>query len=72
MEDSKLRRDVMMDASVSSVGSPAAIISMMSGKEEMFAFQRAVSPPNSNLLRVLYKASTVNMSAYLQLIRSLG
>ncbi|CAM8895315.1 unnamed protein product [Rhodiola kirilowii] len=43
MEDSKLRRNVMMDASVSSVGSPAAIISMMSGQEEMFAFQRAVS-----------------------------
>ncbi|KAM7276065.1 hypothetical protein ACFE04_017931 [Oxalis oulophora] len=43
MEGTKLRRNVLEEGSVSSVGSPSGIISMLSGQEEMFAFRRAVS-----------------------------
>lgn len=42
-ENTKLRRDVFSEGNVSSVGSPTAIVSLMSGQEEMFAFRRAVS-----------------------------
>lgn len=42
-EGAKLRRDVLAEGSVSSGGAPTGIISMLSGKEEMFAFRRAVS-----------------------------
>lgn len=41
-EDSKLRRDVLAEGHIGSGGAPAGIISMLSGKEEMFAFRRAV------------------------------
>ncbi|KAK4757755.1 hypothetical protein SAY87_019056 [Trapa incisa] len=43
IEGSKLRRDVLAEGSVSSVGAPSGIISMLSGQDEMFAFRRAVS-----------------------------
>ncbi|KAI3454196.1 hypothetical protein Pfo_010859 [Paulownia fortunei] len=42
-ENSKLRRDVLAEGNVSSGGTPTGIISLLSGQEEMFAFQRAVS-----------------------------
>ncbi|KAK9079481.1 hypothetical protein SSX86_001153 [Deinandra increscens subsp. villosa] len=42
-EGSKLRRDVLAEGSIGSGSGPAGIISMLSGKEEMFAFRRAVS-----------------------------
>ncbi|KAI7754991.1 hypothetical protein M8C21_016355 [Ambrosia artemisiifolia] len=42
-EGSKLRRDVLAEGNIGSGGAPAGIISMLSGKEEMFAFRRAVS-----------------------------
>ncbi|PWA35982.1 AFG1-like ATPase family protein [Artemisia annua] len=42
-EGSKLRRDVLAEGNIGSGGAPTAIISMLSGKEEMFAFRRAVS-----------------------------
>lgn len=42
-EGAKLRRDVLAGGSVSSGGAPSGIISLLSGQEEMFAFQRAVS-----------------------------
>ncbi|KAF8389103.1 hypothetical protein HHK36_025788 [Tetracentron sinense] len=42
-EGGKLRRDVLAEGSVSSVGAPAGIVSLLSGQEEMFAFRRAVS-----------------------------
>lgn len=42
-EGTKLRRDVMAEGSTSSGGSTTGIISLLSGQEEMFAFQRAVS-----------------------------
>ncbi|GMH10835.1 hypothetical protein Nepgr_012676 [Nepenthes gracilis] len=42
-EGGKLRRDVLSEGSVGSGGSPAGIISLLSGQEEMFAFRRAVS-----------------------------
>ncbi|KAI3687728.1 hypothetical protein L1987_81430 [Smallanthus sonchifolius] len=42
-EGSKLRRDVLAEGNIGSGGGPAGIISMLSGKEEMFAFRRAVS-----------------------------
>nr|XP_043635536.1 AFG1-like ATPase [Erigeron canadensis] len=42
-EGSKLRRDVLAEGNTGSGGATAAIISMLSGKEEMFAFRRAVS-----------------------------
>lgn len=41
-EGSKLRRDVLAEGNIGSGGAPTAIISMLSGKEEMFAFRRAV------------------------------
>ncbi|KAL2548646.1 AFG1-like ATPase family protein [Forsythia ovata] len=43
IEGGKLRRDVLAEGSVSSGGTQAGIISLLSGQEEMFAFQRAVS-----------------------------
>ncbi|KAK6129548.1 hypothetical protein DH2020_036706 [Rehmannia glutinosa] len=43
IEGSKLRRDVLAEGTVSSEGSTTGIISLLSGQEEMFAFQRAVS-----------------------------
>ncbi|KAL8130468.1 hypothetical protein V2J09_019623 [Rumex salicifolius] len=43
MEGGKLRRDVLAEGHVGTGGSPSAIISILSGKEEMFAFKRAVS-----------------------------
>ncbi|XP_024984792.1 putative ATPase N2B isoform X2 [Cynara cardunculus var. scolymus] len=42
-EGSKLRRDVLAEGNIGSGGAPAGITSMLSGKEEMFAFRRAVS-----------------------------
>ncbi|KAL1557268.1 peroxisome-assembly ATPase [Salvia divinorum] len=42
-ESTKLRRDVSSEGSVSSGGTPTAIVSLLSGQEEMFAFRRAVS-----------------------------
>ncbi|CAA2953920.1 ATPase N2B [Olea europaea subsp. europaea] len=42
-EGGKLRRDVLAEGSVSSGGTQTGIISLLSGQEEMFAFQRAVS-----------------------------
>ncbi|KAK1259767.1 hypothetical protein QJS04_geneDACA020067 [Acorus gramineus] len=41
-EDTKLRKDVFAVGSVSSVGAPAGIASLLSGREEMFAFRRAM------------------------------
>ncbi|KAI3706822.1 hypothetical protein L6452_24811 [Arctium lappa] len=43
VEGSKLRRDVLAEGNIGSGGAPAGITSMLSGKEEMFAFRRAVS-----------------------------
>ncbi|PIA65637.1 hypothetical protein AQUCO_00100860v1 [Aquilegia coerulea] len=42
-EGAKLRRDVLAEGNVSSVGAPSEIVSLLSGQEEMFAFRRAVS-----------------------------
>ncbi|KAF9618006.1 hypothetical protein IFM89_039382 [Coptis chinensis] len=42
-EDGKLRRDVLAQGTVGSVGAPTGIVSLLSGQEEMFAFRRAVS-----------------------------
>lgn len=42
-EGGKLRRNVLEEGNVGSVGAPTAIVSMLSGQEEMFAFRRAVS-----------------------------
>lgn len=42
-ESTKLRRDVSSEGNVGSGGTPTAIISLLSGQEEMFAFRRAVS-----------------------------
>ncbi|XP_071708885.1 uncharacterized protein [Rutidosis leptorrhynchoides] len=42
-EGSKLRRDVLAEGNIGSGGAPSGIVSMLSGKEEMFAFRRAVS-----------------------------
>ncbi|KAF5201916.1 Afg1-like atpase [Thalictrum thalictroides] len=42
-EGAKLRRDVLAEGNVSSVGGPSGIVSLLSGQEEMFAFRRAVS-----------------------------
>ncbi|KAG8381754.1 hypothetical protein BUALT_Bualt05G0005400 [Buddleja alternifolia] len=42
-EGTKLRRDVLAEGKVSSSGPTTGIISLLSGQEEMFAFQRAVS-----------------------------
>ncbi|KAL6528830.1 hypothetical protein OROMI_029006 [Orobanche minor] len=43
IEGSKLRRDVTAEGNVSSGGTTTGIVSLLSGQEEMFAFQRAVS-----------------------------
>lgn len=43
VEGSKLRRDVLAEGNIGSGGAPAGITSMLSGREEMFAFRRAVS-----------------------------
>ncbi|KAL6512393.1 hypothetical protein OROHE_020005 [Orobanche hederae] len=43
IEGSKLRRDVTAEGNVSSGGTTTEIVSLLSGQEEMFAFQRAVS-----------------------------
>ncbi|XP_022135609.1 AFG1-like ATPase isoform X2 [Momordica charantia] len=40
-EGGKLRRNVLEEGNVGSVGAPTAIVSMLSGQEEMFAFRRA-------------------------------
>lgn len=48
-ENTKLRRDVFSEGNVSSVGTPTAIVSLMSGQEEMFAFRRAVSHSHSKI-----------------------
>ncbi|KAK7384725.1 hypothetical protein VNO78_30426 [Psophocarpus tetragonolobus] len=42
-EGGKLRRDVLAEGRVSSGGAPSGITSILSGQEEMFAFNRAVS-----------------------------
>ncbi|CAK9169635.1 unnamed protein product [Ilex paraguariensis] len=42
-EGGKLRRNVLAEGNVGAGGSPAGIISLLSGQEEMFAFRRAVS-----------------------------
>lgn len=42
-EGGKLRRDVLAEGNVGSGGAPSGIVSMLSGREEMFAFKRAVS-----------------------------
>lgn len=42
-EGGRLRRDVLAEGGVSSGGTPAGIISILSAQEEMFAFRRAVS-----------------------------
>ncbi|XP_020241300.1 lactation elevated protein 1 isoform X2 [Asparagus officinalis] len=42
-ESGKLRRDVLATGSSGSGPSPAEIVSLLSGQEEMFAFKRAVS-----------------------------
>ncbi|XP_019056869.1 PREDICTED: lactation elevated protein 1 isoform X2 [Tarenaya hassleriana] len=42
-EDSRLRRDVLAEGSVSAAGAPSSIVSMLSGEEEIFAFARAAS-----------------------------
>lgn len=43
MEGAKLRRDVLAEGNVSSVGYPSGVTSLLSGEEETFAFRRAVS-----------------------------
>uniref|UniRef100_A0A1D1XYP9 Lactation elevated protein 1 n=1 Tax=Anthurium amnicola TaxID=1678845 RepID=A0A1D1XYP9_9ARAE len=43
IEGGKLRQNVLVAGSVGSGGAPAAIASLLSGQEEMFAFHRAVS-----------------------------
>ncbi|KMZ68628.1 AFG1-like ATPase family protein, putative, expressed [Zostera marina] len=44
IEGSKLRRDVLAEASIVDNGtSPSSIVSLLSGQEELFAFRRAVS-----------------------------
>ncbi|XP_019447543.1 PREDICTED: lactation elevated protein 1 [Lupinus angustifolius] len=42
-EGAKLRRDVLAEGNLGSGGGPVGITSILSGQEEMFAFQRAVS-----------------------------
>ncbi|KAK1307122.1 hypothetical protein QJS10_CPA10g00333 [Acorus calamus] len=42
-EDTKLRKDVFAVGSISSVGAPAGIAPLLSGREEMFASRRALS-----------------------------
>ncbi|CAA6666388.1 unnamed protein product [Spirodela intermedia] len=42
-EGGRLRQNVLAAGGVGSVGAPAAIVSLLSGQEEMFAFRRAVS-----------------------------
>lgn len=42
-EGSKLRRDVLAEGNVGSGGTPVGITSILSGQEELFTFQRAVS-----------------------------
>ncbi|KAI5669577.1 hypothetical protein M9H77_19430 [Catharanthus roseus] len=42
-EGGRLRRDVLAEGGVSSGGTPAGIISILSAQEEMFAFRRAAS-----------------------------
>ena len=42
-EGAKLRQNVLAEGSVGSGGTPSGITSILSGQEEMFAFQRAVS-----------------------------
>ncbi|TKY58153.1 Lactation elevated protein 1 [Spatholobus suberectus] len=42
-EGGKLRRNVLAEGTVGSGGAPSGITSILSGQEEMFAFQRAVS-----------------------------
>ncbi|XP_058724853.1 uncharacterized protein LOC131596263 [Vicia villosa] len=42
-EGSKLRRDVLAEGNVGSGGTPVGITSILSGQEEMFTFQRAIS-----------------------------
>lgn len=42
-EGGRLRRDVLAEGGMSSGGSATGIVSMLSGKEERFAFRRAVS-----------------------------
>ncbi|KAJ7966165.1 Lactation elevated protein 1 [Quillaja saponaria] len=42
-DGAKLRRNVLAEGNVGSGGAPAGITSILSGQEEMFAFQRAVS-----------------------------
>ncbi|CAN1169239.1 AFG1-like ATPase [Linum perenne] len=43
IEGGKLRRDVLAEGKLGDRGAPSTIISMMSGREESFAFRRAVS-----------------------------
>ncbi|KAK4274426.1 hypothetical protein QN277_017646 [Acacia crassicarpa] len=43
IEGGKLRRNVLAEGNVGSGGTPSGITSILSGQEEMFAFQRAVS-----------------------------
>lgn len=50
-EDSRLRRDVLSEGSISAAGSPSSIVKMLSGEEEMFAFARAVRIVSHFLIR---------------------
>lgn len=52
-EGGRLRRDVLAEGSVGSGGTPVGITSILSGQEEMFAFQRAVSSDRFGILVVL-------------------
>ncbi|KAL2574331.1 hypothetical protein AAZX31_17G197000 [Glycine max] len=49
-EGGRLRRNVLAEGRVSSGGAPSGITSILSGQEEIFAFQRAVSCDSSLLL----------------------
>jgi hypothetical protein len=54
-EGGKLRRDVLAEGNVGSGGTPVGITSILSGQEEMFTFQRAVSIYHFRILVVQQK-----------------
>ncbi|KAL9266718.1 AFG1-like ATPase-like protein [Drosera capensis] len=54
-EGAKLRRDVLAEGNVSSGGSLAGIVSLLSGQEEMFAFRRDVG--DASLPHVVFMVS---------------
>lgn len=65
MEDSKLRRNVLEAGTVSSLGSPTSIVSIMSGQEEMFAFRRAVSGVSVFIVKTIREKINYNLSTFL-------